>query len=151
MASWQRSSAHRSGSVPFRLPGPVTDEVIARYGTRVSDPGDADVAIVFAESPASTGYLKEDRERGGNGYVPITLQYRPYTASAAREHSIAGGDWRESSPDRGYKGKTNPCWNEADLDNILRCRAEMGGKPVVVVETLSNPMVVSERTRCLRP
>ena len=142
---------HIGPSVSFmrdRLPAydvdPVADEVIARYGVRVTDPKDADAAIVFAESPASTGYRKEDREKGGSGYVPITLQYRPYTASAAREHSIAGGDWRESFTDRGYRGKTNTCWNEADLDNILRCRAEMGSKPVIVVETLSNPMVVSE-------
>ena len=145
---------HVGPSVSFmrdRLPAydadPVPDEIIARYGTRVMDPAEADAAIVFAESPASTGYLKEDREAGGNGYVPVTLQYRPYTAEAAREHSIAGGDWRESSPDRSYKGKTNTCWNEADLDNILRCREVMGNKPVIVVETLSNPMVVSEFER----
>ena len=123
---------------------PVADEIIARYGRRVANPGEADVAIVFAESPASTGYDKADRERGGNGYLPITLQYRPYTATAAREHSIAGGDWRESSPDRSYKNKTNTCWNESDLENILYCRQLMGSKPVIVVETLSNPMVVSE-------
>ena len=133
--------------LPERDEDPVSDEVIARYGVRVSDPAEADLAIVFAESPASTGYKKEDREKGGNGYLPITLQYRPYTAEHAREHSIAGGDWRESSPDRGYKGKTNTCSNEADLDNILRCREAMGAKPVVVVETLSNPMVVAEFER----
>ena len=142
---------HIGPSVGFmrdRIPAcdvdPIADEVLSRYGVRVRDPEQADVAIVFAESPASTGYLKEDREKGGNGYVPITLQYRPYTAVNAREHSIASGDWRESDPDRSYKGKTNTCWNESDLDNILRCREAMGSKPVIVVETLANPMVVSE-------
>ena len=37
------------------------------------------------------GYDSKDRENGGNGYLPVSLQYRPYTAEKAREHSIAGG------------------------------------------------------------
>ena len=35
------------------------------------------------------GYDVSDKEAGGNGYLPISLQYRPYTAVYAREHSIA--------------------------------------------------------------
>ena len=32
-------------------------------------------------SPNSgTGYDKSDREKGGNGYMPISLQYNDYTA-----------------------------------------------------------------------
>ena len=123
---------------------PVTDAVISKYGTRVKTPEEADVAIVFAESPACNPYSKQDAAAGGNGYLPITLQYRPYTAVNAREVSIAGGDFRESFTNRSYRGKTNTCWNEADLDNILACRAAMGDKPVIVVETLANPMVVGE-------
>ena len=107
----------------------------------------ADVAIVFAESPACNAYSKEDAESGGNGYLPITLQYRPYTAKNARPVSIAGGDFRESFTNRSYQGKTNTAYNEADLDNILACRKAMGKKSVIVVETLSNPMVVSEFER----
>ena len=133
--------------IPARVADPVADAVIARYGTRVSTPEEADVAIVFAESPACNPYSREDAAAGGNGYLPITLQYRPYTASQARAKSIAGGDFRESFTDRSYRGKTNTCWNESDLDNILACRRAMGGKPVVVVETLSNPMVVAEFER----
>lgn len=123
---------------------PVTDAVISKYGTRVKTPEEADAAIVFAESPACNPYSKQDAAAGGNGYLPITLQYRPYTAVNAREVSIAGGDFRESFTNRSYRGKTNTCWNEADLDNILACRRAMGDKPVIVVETLTNPMVVGE-------
>ena len=123
---------------------PVTDALINMYGVRVSSPEEADAAIVFAESPACNAYSKEDAENGGNGYLPITLQYRPYTAKNARPVSIAGGDFRETFTNRSYRGKTNTAYNEADLDNILSCRKAMGKKPVIVVETLSNPMVVSE-------
>ena len=130
--------------LPPREEDPVSDSLLSRYGVRVSTPEEADVAIVFAESPACNPYSREDAAEGGNGYLPITLQYRPYTADAAREHSIAGGDFRESFTDRSYRGKTNTAVNEADLDNILDCRARMGGKPVIVVETMNNPMVVSE-------
>ncbi len=130
--------------IPAHELDPVTEELIGLYGTRVYDPAEADAAIVFAESPQCNPYSPEDAAAGGNGYLPITLQYRPYTARAARPVSIAGGDWRESFTDRSYKDKTNTCFNEADLDNILACRKAMGNKPVIVVETLSNPMVVSE-------
>ena len=133
--------------VPAREEDPVTDALIERYGVRVFTPEAADVALVFAESPACDPYSKEDARSGGNGYLPITLQYRPYTARNAREVSIAGGDFREQFTNRSYRGKTNTAVNEADLDNILECRARMPGKPVIVVETLNNPMVVSEFER----
>ena len=80
----------------------------------------------------------------GNGYLPITLQYRPYTAKKAREVSIAGGDFRENFTNRSYLGKTNTAYNEADLDNILECRRAMGDKPVIVCATVNNPMVMHE-------
>ena len=132
------------GDAPARDVDPVADAVIAEYGVRVASPEAADVAIVFAESPTCNPYSRADREAGGNGYLPVTLQYRPYTARSARAVSIAGGDFREDFTNRSYRGKTNTAFNEADLDNILACRRAMGDKPVIVVETLSNPMVVSE-------
>ncbi len=43
-------------------------------------------------SPNSgTGYDKSDCEKGGNGYMPISLQYNDYTATYARNPSLAGG------------------------------------------------------------
>lgn len=130
--------------VPAHTEDPVADAVIAKYGTRVQTPEEADVAIVFVASPQCNPYSKEDIANGGNGYLPITLQYRPYTAVNAREVSIAGGDFREPSANRGYKGKTNTAYNEADLDNILNCRKAMGDKPVIVCAAVSNPMVMHE-------
>ena len=47
--------------------------------------------IVFMTSPNSgTGYDKSDREKGANGYMPISLQYNDYTATYARNPSLAG-------------------------------------------------------------
>ena len=64
----------------------------SRYLTVVDNPDEADFAIVFMTSPISgTGYDKSDREKGGNGYMPISLQYNDYTATYARNPSLAGG------------------------------------------------------------
>lgn len=130
--------------IPAHDEDPITEEVISKYGTRVAAPEEADVAIVFIESPSCNNYSTEDVANGGNGYLPITLQYRPYTATKAREVSIAGGDFRENFTNRSYKGKTNTAYNEADLDIILNARKAMGDKPVIVCASLSNPMVVNE-------
>jgi beta-glucosidase len=122
----------------------VEAAVDGRY-ERVADPGDADFAVVFVESPLSEGgYSGADLEAGGNGYVPIPLQWRPYVASAAREPSIAGGDFREASRDRGYRGKSVTCVNEGDLDSVLAAREAMGDRPVIVVLRMHNPPVLSE-------
>ena len=133
--------------IPAHDEDPVTAALLAPYGVRVGTPEEADVAVVFVESPACNPYSAADAESGGNGYLPITLQYRPYTADTARAESIAGGDFREGFTNRSYRGKTNIAYNESDLDNILACRRAMGDKPVVVCATLNNPMVMREFER----
>lgn len=140
----RESKGFMRNSVPARTENPVEDAVIAKYGVRVDSPEEADAAIVFVESPSCNCYSVEDLEKGGNGYLPITLQYRPYTAKYAREVSIAGGDFRENFTNRSYQGKTNTAYNERDLDNILEARQAMGGKPVIVCAAISNPMVMNE-------
>ncbi|OPA80148.1 hypothetical protein BVG16_05220 [Paenibacillus selenitireducens] len=35
-------------------------------------------------------YSQADADHGGNGYVPLSLQYRTYTAANARKVSLAG-------------------------------------------------------------
>ncbi len=110
----------------------------------VDTPEEADAAVVFAESPLCDCYTQEDLDKGGNGYLPITLQYRPYKAEAARAHSIAKGDFRENDCDRTYRNKENTPYNASDLDNILAAREAMGSKPVIVVLHLHNPCVLSE-------
>ena len=128
---------------PMDIPG-ASKEVIEQYYDWVDTPEEADAALVFVESPISDGYSKADREAGGNGYLPVTLQYRPYKASSAREVSIAGGDYRESSDNRGYKNKVNAAANEADLDIVIDAKKRMGDKPVIVIVRMHHPMVMAE-------
>jgi len=123
---------------------PLSETEAEGYFQLTEHPEEADAAVVFAESPLCDCYTDEDLAKGGNGYLPITLQYRPYTAEAAREHSIARGDFREKDCDRSYKGKGNTPYNASDLTNILAARKAMGDKPVIVVLHLHNPAVVSE-------
>jgi len=123
---------------------PVSEKEAEGFFRLVSSPGEADAAVVFVESPLCDCYTQEDLDKGGNGYLPITLQYRPYTADAAREHSIARGDFRENDCDRSYKGKENTPYNATDLELILSARKAMGTRPVIVVLHLHNPAVVAE-------
>lgn len=123
---------------------PAGKKFAAQYFEVVDTPQEADAALCFVESPISVGYDPNDREAGGNGYVPVTLQYRPYQALAAREPSIAGGDPLEEFTDRSYRGKWNTAANEKDLDIIIEAKKQMGDKPVVTIVTLKNPMVMAE-------
>lgn len=112
---------------------------VEKYYSWTETPEKADFAIVFIESSLSDGYSQE------TGYRPVTLQYRPYTAHSAREHSIGQGDFREQDdPDRSYRGKSNTAANESDLELVLRTRAAMGSKPVIVVVRMHNPCVLAE-------
>ena len=84
-------------------------------------------------SPNSgTGYDKSDREKGGNGYMPISLQYNDYTATYARNPSLAGGDPFENFTNRSYKGKSVKTANKQDMLSVLETKAKMKGKPVIV-------------------
>lgn len=132
------------GTAPAYTENPVSDELVNEYFERVDSPRQADMAVVFVESPLSDGYSQADLDKGGNGYMPITLQYRPYTADTAREVSIAGGDIREDFTNRSYKGKTNFAANESDLDNVINAKKQMGDKPVIVVMRMHNAAVMAE-------
>lgn len=123
---------------------PPGKKAASEYFEIVSTPEEADAALCFIESPISVGYDPEDRKSGGNGYVPITLQYRPYQADLARTPSLAGGDPLEDSADRSYRGKCSTAANEADLELVIRMREAMREKPVITVITLKNPMVMAE-------
>ncbi|WP_313636829.1 glycoside hydrolase family 3 N-terminal domain-containing protein [Paenibacillus sp.] len=124
---------------------PVNLDVVSKYYHVTDQPEEADFALVFISSPKSgVGYSQEDSDQGGNGYVPISLQYRPYTAEHAREQSLTGDARDNDVLNRSYKGKTVVTHNESDLDTILEARKLMKGKPVVVSMLLSNPSVVAE-------
>lgn len=131
---------------PERIYDPVPAEMARKYFDPVGDARSCDVAVVFVESPKSRGmgYDRQEVIEGrGNGYIPISLQYRPYKAETARKTSIAG-DPEEKTADRNYRGKTAFAWNECDLDMVEKVRAEIGNKPLVVVMAMSNPAVMSE-------
>ncbi len=134
---------------PERIEYPVNLDIVKKYFNVTEDPAQAELAIVFVKSPdGGVGYNREDREKGGNGYVPISLQYGPYTASAAREKSIASGDpvIDPTITNRSYKGKTITADNASDLKSILDTKSAMKTKPVVVViqGSKSKPMVFAE-------
>jgi len=90
------------------------------------------------------GYDSDDVAKGGNGYVPISLQYEPYTASTAREVSLAGGSPLEDFTNRSYKDKTVKTVNSSDMDLVNETKLKMGDKPVIVIVKVSKPMVFSE-------
>jgi beta-glucosidase len=118
---------------------PVNVKIAEKYVSLCETPEEADAAVVIVRSPVSDGYDPQKKE-----YIPISLQYRPYTALKARKHSIAKGEPLENDCDRSYYGKTSKTTNESDLDMILNTRKAMSGKPVIVVITAKKPMVVNE-------
>lgn len=124
---------------------PVSDKALSGYCTPVGTPDSADVAVVFIDSPFGTyGYSLEKARAGQNPYEPISLQYGDYTATAARSHSIAGGDPFEADSNRCYKGQTVRVVNAEDLDLVAKTRKSMGKKPVIVVVDTDNPFVPAE-------
>ena len=134
-----------SMGAPAHWDYPVDLQLVGRYFEPTEDPAEADFALVMIKEPASgSGYDVADHRAGGNGYVPISLQYRPYKAEFARAESVAGGDPKEAFVNRSYKGKSVRSYNEADLDLVIDTRKQMGDKPVVVVVSVSRPAVLSE-------
>lgn len=127
---------------PERWEETFASELLSKYYEPISDPAEADFAIVVIDAPTSgTGYSAEDVKNGGNGYLPISLQYNDYTAEHAREVSLAGGDRLEKSPNRSYKGKSVKTVNKSDLQTVIDTKTRMGDKPVVVVVSTGKPFV----------
>lgn len=124
---------------------PVNLNIVKKYFNVTDNPDEADYALVFISSPASNGgYSADDAKAGGNGYLPISLQYKPYTANGTRDPSIGGGDPLEKFTNRSYNGKTNTTINTTDLGMVTDTYAKMKGKPVIVSINMSNPTVFGE-------
>ncbi|WP_415326931.1 glycoside hydrolase family 3 N-terminal domain-containing protein [Chryseobacterium sp. MMS23-Vi53] len=127
---------------------PIDLNFVKKYYNVTDDPTKADFAIVFVQSPHSEegGYSDVDVKNGGNGYLPISLQYQTYTATDAREKSIAAGDpvVAPNNHNRSFKNKTTTATNFTDLLTIQNTQKAMNGKPVVVSVTASKPMIFSE-------
>lgn len=129
---------------------PINMDMARNYFNTTDNPEDADFAIVFVRSPHFNadggGYDKKDRESGGNGYVPISLQYTQYTAIQARSKSIAAGDpvIDPEINNRSYRDKSSIAVNTKDLETILETKKKMKGKPVIVVINADRPLVFCE-------
>ena len=120
----------------------IYEETILKYYEPVSVPSEADFAIVEIDAPTSgNGWSAEDVRSGGNGYVPISLQYNDYVAEHAREVSLAGGDRLEDFTNRSYRGKSVKTANKADLQTVIDTKVAMGDKPVITVVNTGKPFV----------
>ena len=123
----------------------VSPELLSKYFEVVDTPEEADFALAMIEEPSlNIGYDEKDAAAGGNGYVPVSLQYEDYTAVDAREVSLAGGNPLEGFTNRSYKGKTVRTPNRDDMVQVRELKAIMGDKPVVVAINASKPLVLAE-------
>ena len=127
---------------PERWEDTFAEDLLSKYYEPVTDPLEADFAIVVIDAPTSgTGYSAEDVKKGANGYLPISLQYSDYTAEHAREVSLAGGDRLEKSANRSYKGKSVKTVNKSDLQTVIDTKKAMGDKPVITIVNTGKPFV----------
>ena len=132
-------------TIPGRYDWPIDPAFFKDYYEFVEDPADADFAVVVIGDPVNgRGYDVEDLRNGGNGYVPMSLQWSEYTADQARAVSLAGGDPKEKTTNRSYRGKTIRTENSADISLVAGTREAMGEKPVVVVLPCQKPVVMGE-------
>ena len=60
--------------IPAHEKYPINRGILEKYYNITENIEEADFALVFIESPKTVGYTAEE------GYLPISLQYRPYTA-----------------------------------------------------------------------
>ena len=124
---------------------PIDIETISKYFQIVDNPEDADFALLGIKDPdGGNGYDTDDLNNGGNGYMPINLQYSDYTATNAREKSLSGGSPFENFNNRSYKGKTIKTNNYTDMTLVRDTKKIMGEKPVILVLEVSRPMVMKE-------
>lgn len=111
---------------------------------------DVQYAIVRISGPKDPN----DGVAGGSGfgmtegpveYLPITLQYQPYTADEARDPSIGGFIVDGVKENRTYKGKSQAASNLSDLEKVIAIREALpeGAKLICIVEC-TRPMVFSE-------
>ncbi len=130
---------------PAKEESPFNLEVVRKYFEVVENPADANFALVGIKSPdGGVGYDRADVAKGGNGYIPISLQYGPYKAVDARAKSLAGGSPLEDFTNRSYKNKSVTTSNISDMKLVNETKSKMGRKPVIVIVDVAKPMVFSE-------
>ena len=124
---------------------PIDLNLVKKYFDVVEQPEQADFAICLIQEPnTGVGYSTEDVKKGGNGYMPFSLQYSDYTATEARAVSIAGGDPMEKTTNRSFKDKTVKAYNRDDMVMVQNTKKAMGEKPVVVILETGRPVVLMD-------
>ncbi len=132
-------------TIPGKYDWPIEPAFFQKYYDFVESPQEADFAVVVIGDPVNgRGYDEEDLKKGGNGYLPMSLQYSDYTAADARKISLAGGDPMEKTTNRSYRGKTIKTENSSDVDLVKQTREAMGDKPLVVILPCQKPVVMGE-------
>ena len=132
-------------TVPGKYDWPIEPAYFQKHYDFVDRPDEADFAVVVIGDPVNgRGYDVEDLKKGGNGYVPMSLQYGDYTATDARKVSLAGGDPKERTANRSYRGKTVRTENITDIQLVAETRSVMKDKPVVVILSCQKPVVLGE-------
>ena len=123
----------------------IDTAVVKQYFELVDTPEEADFALLYIFSPEGNwGYSEEDVRLGGTGYIPISLQYEDYTATDAREVSIAGGDMKENFTNRTYLDKSESTYNRYDMEQVIQTKQLMGNKPVIVLMQPARPFIPAE-------
>ena len=124
----------------------VVTKMLQMYGRPI--PTDPKVLAQMAQSAAGVNnyFIPKGSKISvpGNGYYPISLQYRDYVATTAREVSLAGGSPFEKGTNRSYRGKGVRTFNAPDLTLVENTRKAMGTKKVIVVFNSTNPTVPAE-------
>lgn len=137
--------SHWRKATPAYEEYPISKGLLGRYFDVVDTPQEADFAIVSIKSPIGHwGFIDPSDDYPEGHYNPISLQWGPYTATTAREESIAGGDPHESSANRSYRGFTEISSNYPDALLVQETKVEMGEKPVVVLVATERPWIPAE-------
>jgi beta-glucosidase len=144
-ATFARAVSVAGGDPMEKTVEPVSLDLVRKYFDVVDSPEQADFALCLIEEPSTGfGFSYDDVKRGGNGYLPFSLQYDDYTAREARAVSVAGGDPMEKTVNRSFRGKTVKAYNRDDMLLVAATKQAMGQKPVVVILETGRPVVLAE-------
>jgi len=128
----------------------VTDKVDGAEITRATEEElkDVDLFLIPAKEPGNS-FPQAARHPDGGDFLPLTRQYRPYTADGpyVRKVSLAGNTLPDGAKEnRSYYGKTSATTNPEQLDQILEAaeKAKKLGIPSVVCMFTGNPLCFHE-------
>lgn len=159
LANKYTGSANREGN-PTLSPNDIirlSDDEIAKCDfaiVRINNPKNGNPTYTEFGGMRDDGNENNDveQERQKYTYLPISLQYRPYTANSEFvPRESLGGDIIEVTENgitqlvkenRSYFGETGIITNESHLDLVLNTAS--AAKNVIVVVDMSNPMVFNE-------